>query len=24
LGGDTSQFVSKKVYERLKRKFGKN
>ena len=23
LGGDTSQFVSKKVYERLKRKFGK-
>ena len=24
LGGDTSQFVSKKVYERLKRKFGKS
>ena len=24
LGGDTSQFVSKKVYERLKKKFGKN
>jgi len=23
LGGDTSQFVSKKVFERLKRKFGK-
>ena len=23
LGGDTSQFVSKKVYERLKKKFGK-
>ena len=24
LGGDTSQFVSKKVYERLKKKFGKH
>jgi pantetheine-phosphate adenylyltransferase len=24
LGGDTSQFVSKKVFERLKRKFGKS
>jgi pantetheine-phosphate adenylyltransferase len=24
LGGDTSQFVSKKVYERLKRKFAKS
>ena len=24
LGGDTSQFVSKKVYERLKKKFGKD
>ena len=24
LGGDTSQFVSKKVFERLKRKFAKN
>ena len=24
LGGDTSQFVSKKVYERLRRKFGKS
>ena len=24
LGGDTSQFVSNKVFERLKRKFGKN
>src|ERR1041384_1367455 len=24
LGGDTSQFVAKKVYERLKKKFGKN
>src|SRR3982751_5575837 len=24
LGGDTSQFVSKKVFQRLKKKFGKN